>query len=89
MRLEILCRVLALLCTAVVSSSSTAWAMDEAVLTPTSKTAVAQEDKEFNDAMSIWFKHRYKDGAKLLREFSEQNPNSRWAAMRHVRYSTR
>jgi len=61
-------------------SMSAAFAMDEAVLVSTNNTANVQEDETFSNAMSIWFKHRYKDGAKLLREFSEKNPNSRWAA---------
>lgn len=63
--------------------SGSAWALDEAVLSPTNDSAeavVGEEDKAFNDAMSIWLKHKYEDGAKLLREFSEKNPNSRWAA---------
>ncbi len=43
--------------------------MDEAEFIPTNKAAVVNEDKQFNDAMSIWFNHKYKDGAKLLREY--------------------
>ncbi len=50
------------------------------MLTPTNKAAVIQEDKEFNSAMSVWFKHRYADGEKLLREFSSKHPGSRWTA---------
>lgn len=62
------------------TSSGCVWAMDEAVLTPTSKAVIVQEDKEFNNAMSIWFKHRYADGEKMLREFSSKHPDSRWTA---------
>ncbi len=71
--------VLVLLCIIMLNVGD-AWCMDEAEFIPTNKAAVVNEDKQFNDAMSIWFKHKYKDGAKLLREFSEKNPNSRWAA---------
>jgi len=53
--------------------------MDE-VITPTSKTAVAQEDKEFNDAMGVWLKHRYSEGEKMLTKFAKEHPDSRWAA---------
>ncbi len=56
------------------------WAMDEAVLTPTNKAVVAEEDKEFNAAMGVWLTHRYGDGEKMLREFAAKHPNSRWAA---------
>ncbi len=80
MRLRILKGILALSCIAAVMSGGTVWAMDEAVLSPTSKAAVIQEDKEFHDAMSIWFKHRYADGKKLLQAFSEKHPGSRWTA---------
>jgi hypothetical protein len=40
--------------------------LDEAVLTPTNDSVRAAEEKAFNDAMSVWFKHRYADGEKLL-----------------------
>lgn len=81
MRTQVLNKLLMFLSLVVFATSSgSIWAMDEAVLTPTSKVAVAQEDKEFNDAMSIWFKHRYADGEKLLREFSSKHPDSRWTA---------
>ena len=58
----------------------TVWAMDEAVLTPTNKTVVADEDKDFNAAMGVWLTHRYGDGEKMLREFAAKHPNNRWAA---------
>jgi len=57
-----------------------AWGIDEAVLSPTNKADVAQENKEFNDAMSVWFKHRYADGEKLLDEFAAKYPDSKWRA---------
>ena len=54
------------------------WSMDEAVLTPTAGKATS--DKEFNKAMAVWFGHKYKDGEKMLREFSKKHPDSRWRA---------
>lgn len=59
---------------------SSVWAMDEAILTPTKEERAPVQDKEFDDAMGIWFSHRYDEGAKLLKEFSKKNPNNRWAA---------
>jgi TolA-binding protein len=70
--------------------SGSVWALDEAVLTPTaergaagSSTAKMEKDKAdaekaFNAAMSVWYKHRYADGEKLLGAFAAKHPNSRW-----------
>ncbi len=69
----------------------TAWALDEAVLTPTpersggkpsamTQKVRADSDKEFDAAMSVWFKHRYADGERLLGKFAAKYPNSRWRA---------
>ena len=57
-----------------------AWAMDEAILTPTNDNIVPAEEQEFSRAMGVWYSHRYDDGEKLLREFSKKHPDSRWAA---------
>lgn len=61
---------------AVLALSNMAWGIDEAVLSPTNKADVAQENKEFNDAMSVWFKHRYADGEKLLGDFARKHFDS-------------
>jgi len=45
--------------------SSVAWALDEAVLTPTNDSVKAAEDEAFNSAMSVWYSHRYADGEKM------------------------
>ena len=57
--------------------SSISYALDEAVLTPTPERAgamtekdKANADKAFNAAMSVWYKHDYKNGEKLLGEFA-------------------
>ena len=80
-----------LLCVGITLACSAGWAVDESI-TPTeakpiaglsaeeSAKVAAYSDKEFNDAMSIWFKHKYKDGAKLLAEFAAKHPDSRWRA---------
>ena len=61
----------------IVSVGGMAWALDEAVLTPTPKSEMAMSkkdkakaEKEFNAAMSVWFGHDYKNGEKLLGEFA-------------------
>lgn len=66
-----------LLCVATATLCSTAWALDEAVLTPTPRSEVgmsekdkANAEKEFNAAMSVWLKHDYKNGEKLLGKFA-------------------
>ena len=66
-----------LLCIAGVMLCSTAWALDEAVLTPTPRSEVgmsekdkANAEKEFNAAMSVWLKHDHMAGEKLLKEFA-------------------
>jgi len=80
-----------LLCIAAVVLGSTAWALDEAVLTPTPERSVAgskamtekdkaKAEKAFNAAMSVWYKHDYKNGEKLLGEFAKKHPNSKWRA---------
>lgn len=78
------------MCVSVVSICGTVWALDEAVLTPTPERSAkslsaevqkqdqADAEKEFSAAMSVWFKHRYREGEKLLGEFARKNPNSRW-----------
>ena len=55
-----------LLCVAAAMLCSASWALDEATLTPTPKSEVsmsqkdkAKADKEFNAAMSVWYKHDY------------------------------
>ena len=72
--------VLSLLSLILLSALAPAYALDEGALTPTAGTAIAAEDQDFNAAMAVWFGHRYKDGEKLLREFSRKHPDSRWAA---------
>lgn len=69
-----------------------AWALDEAVLTPTperqatglstaaQKQGKVDAEKDFTAAMSVWFKHHYADGEKLLGEFAAKHPDSRWRA---------
>ena len=66
-----------------------AYALDEAVLTPTPESrhagAMAEKDKakaekEFNTAMSVWYKHDYKNGEKLLGQFAAKYPDSKWRA---------
>lgn len=69
-----------LICVAALAFCSAAWAMDEAVLTPTNNKAKPAEEKAFKYAMDVWFKHKYADGEKMLREFAKQNPDSRWRA---------
>jgi len=60
------------------------FALDEAILTPVNIISgrptriIPAEDKEFNAAMSVWFSHKYKEGEKKLKEFSQKYPNSRW-----------
>lgn len=66
MKAKVLRGLIALVCVGIVSICGTAWALDEAVLTPTNDSVRAAEEKAFNDAMSVWFKHRYADGEKLL-----------------------
>lgn len=77
MRANIL--LLALLCALIVGGGA-AWGMSEAILTATSDKVVAREDNEFKDAMGVWLKHRYTDGAKMLEAFAKKHPDSRWAA---------
>lgn len=66
-----------LFCTAAALLCSTAWSLDEAVLTPTAEhgTKMTEKDKanaekEFNSAMSVWNTHRYAEGEKLLGRFA-------------------
>jgi len=79
MKLRVLIGSLALVCFAALFIGS-AWAMDEAILTPTNDNIVPAEEQEFSRAMSVWYSHQYDDGEKLLREFSKKHPDSRWAA---------
>ncbi len=44
------------------------------------KKAKADSDKAFDAAMSVWHKHRYAEGEKLLGQFAAKYPNSRWRA---------
>jgi hypothetical protein len=53
MRLRVICGCLVMLL-----MSGTAWALDEAVLTPTNNSVKSAEEEAFNSAMSVWFKHR-------------------------------
>ena len=76
-----------LLCIAALLLGGMAWALDEAVLTPTPERsgAITEKDKakaekEFNAAMSVWYKHDYGNGEKLLGEFAKKHPNSKWRA---------
>lgn len=55
-------------------------AMDEARLVPTGTKVDAKADKEFTDAMAVWFKHDYANGQKMLTEFSQKHPDSRGTA---------
>ena len=72
--------LLGLACIAVASICSPAWALDEAVLTPTNDSVRPAEEQAFNSAMDVWFAHRYADGEKLLAEFATKCPDSRWRA---------
>jgi TolA-binding protein len=60
------------------------FALDEAVLTPADTISgrptkiIPAEDKEFNADMAVWFSHKYKEGEKKLKEFSQKYPYSRW-----------
>jgi YD repeat-containing protein len=54
--------------------------LDEAILTPTNDSIKAVEEQAFNEAMNVWFSHRYADGEKLLAEFAKKHPDSRWRA---------
>ena len=76
-----------LLCVAVATLTAMVWALDEAVLTPTPERsgAMSEKDKanaeeEFNAAMSVWFKHDYKNGEQLLGRFAAKYPHSKWRA---------
>ena len=60
--------IVVLMAAAIISPSS--WALDESTLTPTVGTSVSQEEQEFQNAMSIWLKHDYMAGEKLLKEFA-------------------
>ena len=67
--------------------SSVAWALDEAVLTPTPEKAgvmtekdKAKAEKEFNHAFAVWKNHDYKNGEKMLEQFSAKYPHSKWRA---------
>lgn len=77
-----------------VSICGMAWALDEAILTPTDARTIAGQiaagsaktrmdanaEKEFNAAMSVWFSHRYSDGEKMLGAFAQKYPDNRWRA---------
>lgn len=80
MRLGCLWMGFVLACAAAFLPLTAAWAMDEAILTPTNSTVIASEEAKFNAAMSLWFKHEYGEGAELLKRFSREHPNNRWAA---------
>jgi len=75
MKLRVICG-----CLVILLMSGVAWALDEAILTPTNDSAKAAEEKAFSSAMDVWFKHRYSDGEKLLAEFAAKYPDSRWRA---------
>lgn len=68
--------LIALICTGVVLICGMAWALDEAVLTPTNDSVKAAEDEAFNSAMSVWYSHRYADGEKLLGDFASKHFDS-------------
>jgi|GEM_PF-1728934 len=57
-----------------------AWALDEAILTPTNEGVRTVEDKAFEAAMKVWYSHKYSDGKRLLKEFAAKYPHSRWRA---------
>lgn len=80
MRLARSLAVATLACIAVFVSWLPAVAMDEARLVPTGAKVDAKADKEFDDAMAVWFKHGYAGGQKMLTEFSKKHPDSRWTA---------
>lgn len=75
MKLRVFCG-----CLVVLMMSCGAWALDEAILTPTNDSVKAAEDEAFNSAMSVWYSHRYADDEKLLAEFAKKHPGSRWRA---------
>lgn len=72
--------LIVLVCIGIVSICGTAWALDEAVLTPTNDSVKSAEEETFNSAMSVWYSHRYADGEKLLGEFAKKHPNNKWRA---------
>ena len=80
MRSKYICLLVTLIGSAIICCR-TAWALDESMLTPTPERSVAgskamsekdkaNADKEFNAAMSVWYKHRYAEGQKMLKEFA-------------------
>lgn len=78
-----------IVCLATLSVCGGVWALDEAVLTPALESRhagtmtekdKADAEKAFGEAMSVWHKHRYAEGEKLLGEFAAKHPNSRWRA---------
>lgn len=59
------------LCTiSIVRMAGRVAALDEGILTPTTGASVSQDEQEFQDAMAVWFKHDYKNGEKMLKEFA-------------------
>ena len=68
-----------LLCVGAASICGAAWAVTER-LAPTNNRVVAEEDREFNHAMAVWYSHRYVEGGRLLAAFAAAHPDSRWAA---------
>lgn len=70
---RVLCCLLSAL---VLSAVAPTYALDEGALTATAGPAVTAEDREFDAAMAVWFGHKYKNGEKLLREFSKKHPDS-------------
>jgi len=71
--------VIALVCIGVISICGAAWALDEAVLTPTNDSVKAAEEEAFNSAMSVWYSHRYADGEKLVVLGAPLSQNAIWA----------
>ena len=73
LKAKALTSLIAIVCIGIVSICGMAWAMDEAVLTPTNDSVKSAEEETFNSAMSVWYSHRYADGEKLLGEFAKKH----------------
>ncbi|MCE5323078.1 tetratricopeptide repeat protein [bacterium] len=79
MNLRSLVFVLIVSCAFILQSAGSLLAVDEKI-TPTNNRVIDREDKEFNNAMRVWYQHRYEEGANLLQKFVQDYPDSRWAA---------
>jgi len=71
---NVLTSLIVLVC--IFSICSIAWALDEAVLTPTNEGVRTVEDKAFEAAMKVWYSHKYSDGKRLLKESAAKYPDS-------------